>query len=674
LVKLNERLTTLQSQQQQQQQQPPPSLPSRPSLHRQISPNIPSRLSPLPTWSNPEFQEPDFSRNSLPPTMPDRPRLKDYLAAMKPDTWGSGTGRPSKRSSINREENMYIPPPLSNIPDNSNFYTNTTPSTNPLYSTGPAHSPRQYPTQAPVHSEQHSLSYQQPPVPTQSVNNQPQMLYNPPNTQPFTQQNYSSQPSLRQPSPTRHPGYQPPPPQQQVYQPPPPQQQVYQPPPPQQQVYQPPALQQQVYQPPPPQQQVYQPPPPQQSVYQPPPPQQQMYQPPPPQQQVYQPPPSQQSVYQPPPPQQQMYQPPPPQQQVYQPPPQSQQVYQPPHPQQSVYQPPQQPSFQQPIYQSSSIQQPTHPSFVQQPAVQHPINQQHTGQPTQVNPAQQPTSQQSLPPAKFDPYRPQPVGAYDIPKPQNPPVASQTPLPPPAQQQQQQQQTIPTQPRVAPQDVYRPGGLYTTNPQPTQSFPTNNNNYDSNPQPTQSFPTNNNNYDPNQYVQYVPTPRALLQPTPTPPPPPPSTPVVPSSAASTAAKLPANSVAKQPSMPNILDDLLSLALEQQANTSTIDTEPNSPEPQSPISVDEEPHIKSNGKPIACIQPLPMVTEEKQVVQPIVTPTASLSPPQDPYGDKEKLDQLVSDVQRFEKHVSTMTKKTLNGTIPLEVDWKVSIKS
>ncbi len=660
LVKLNERLTTLQS-----QQQPI----SRPSLHRQLPPTIPSRHSPLPTWSNQEFQEPDFSRNNLPSTISDRPRLKDYLAAMKPDTWGSGTGRPSKRSSMKREENMYIPPPLSNIPDNSNFYTNTTPSANHLYSSVPstagstltslpAFSPRHYPVQAPIYSEQHSLSYQQPasnqlrsndPAPTilgQSAGNQPQMIYNSSNTQPFpqhhsSQPNYQhnpspqqafhqqppSQPSFRQPSPTQHPGHQPSPPPQPAYQPPQPQQPVYQPPPPQQSIYQPPQAQQPVYQPPPPQQPTYQPPPPQQQAYQP-------FQP---QQPIYQPPPQQQSMYQP---QQPVYQPPSPQQPVYQPPPPQQPVYQPPPPQQPVYQPP--PS-QQPMYQSPSMQQPTHQSFIQQPAAQYQINQQHTVQPTQVNPIQQPSHQPNLqkplPQTKFDPYRPQPVGAYDIPKPQNQPMGSPAPPPP------QQQQTIPTQPRVTPQDVYRPGGLLTTNP---PSVP--------------SLSTNNNNYDPNQYVQYVPTS----------PPPPPPPPLVPSSVPSPPAKLPVNVVSTQPSMPNILDDLLSLALEQQVDSSTIDTEPNSPEPQSPVSNDEELQVKSNGKPIACIQPLSMLTEEKQLVQPMVTPGASLSPPQDPYNDKDKLDQLISDVQRFEKHVSTMTKKTLNGTIPLEVEWKVRI--
>jgi hypothetical protein len=307
------------------------------------------------------------------------------------------------------------------------------------------------------------------------------------------------------------------------------------------------------------------------------------------------------------------------------------------------------------MYQPSPTQQPTHPSFLQQPPLSQQINPHQIFQSPQANPPQQPTTyqsqnindpnrsaQQSLPPPKFDPYRPQPVGAYDIPKPQNPPIVSPPPPPP------QQQQTIPTQPRVTPQDVYRPGGLLSTN-QP--QIP--------------SLSTNNNNYDPNQFVQYV-------QPTPAPIPPAPPAPLVPSSTSS-AANLPVNSVPTQPSIPKIVDDLLSLALEQQIESSTINTEPNTPEPpQSPISIDEELHQKSNSKPIACIQPLSMITEEKQPVQPIITPVTSLNPPQDPYGDKDKLDQLISDVQRFEKHVSTMTKKTLNGTVPLEVEWKVRI--
>ncbi|CAF4347068.1 unnamed protein product, partial [Rotaria sp. Silwood2] len=304
------------------------------------------------------------------------------------------------------------------------------------------------------------------------------------------------------------------------------------------------------------------------------------------------------------------------------------------------------------------------------------------------------THQPSLP-AKFDPYRPQPVGAYDIPKSQNPPFTSppppqqqQTILPPqyqqiisppqqqqiissfqhqqiippsqqqqtisplqpqqiisPPQQQQQQQQQImpPLQPQqiipptasINPQDVYRPGGLFSTN-QPQV--------------PSSSI--NNNNYDSSKTVQYIP----------------PSAPIVPSSS---NTNLPINSTSKQSSIPHIADDLLSLALEQQAET-TITTNnivPNSPEPPSTNSFDEDLHIKSNGKPIACIQPLSMIIEEKQSTQSLVTPTTSLHPPQDPYDDKDKLDQLVGDVQRFEKHVSTMTKKILNGTVPLEVEWK-----
>ena len=702
MVKLNERVTTLQSQQKQQQ------LPTqRPSLHRQLPPNMPPRHSPLPTWSNSDFQEPDLPMTNLPPTMSDRPRLKDFLAAMKPDSWGSNTGRSAKRASMRREENMYIPPPMSNIPDNPLNNTIAPPS-NHLYSSVPStaglarsslttFNPHHYPESSPIPFDpssslpQHRSPYQQqthspmhsndptPSAPMQSRHSQPQMIYAPPDAQTFTphqqfpsSQSYAqhnpsmqqtlhqpspSQPPFRQSSPTRHLNYQPPPPQQQVYQPPPPQQQVYQPPAPQQPVYQPPPPQQQFYQPPPPQQQFYQPPAPQQSVYQPPPPQQQVYQQPPPQQpvyqlqpQVYQPPAPQQPVYQPSI-QQPVYQPPPPQQQFYQPPPPQQPVYQPAPPQQPIYQP--HPS-QQPMYQPPPVQQSMHPSFVQQqPVPPQQLNQQYMVQPTHVSPTQPPvvqqnpnsndsnrSTQQPLPP-KFDPYRPQPLGAYDIPKTHNSSSAPsiQAPTPP-----VQPQQIIPTQPRANAQDVYRPGGLPAVNQSPVTSIP-----------------TNNNNYHPTQYVQYVP-----------PSPPQPAAPMVPSPAPSTVTKAPVNTTPPQPVVSNIADDLLSIALEQQIYSSMMDSEPNSPEPQSPISVDEDHQAKTNGKPIACIQPLSIVPEEKPIVQPVVTPVASLNSPQDPYDDKEKLDQLVSDVQRFEKYVSTMSKKTLNGTIPSEVDWKVRI--
>jgi hypothetical protein len=328
------------------------------------------------------------------------------------------------------------------------------------------------------------------------------------------------------------------------------------------------------------------------------------------------------------------------------------------------------------MYQPPSTQQPTHQSFIQHPHLpqqtnHHQISQSPQTIPTQQFP-QQPTLQQPniyqgqnindpnrslqqpLPPAKFDPYRPQPAGAYDIPKPMNPP-----PPPPQQQQQQQQQQNISPAPRINPQDVYRPGGLLSTNQSQV---------------PSSSI--NNNNYDPNQFVQYVappsqtppPPPPPPLVPSPTPPPPPP---LVPSP--SSATHLPKTAVPNQPTIPKIVDDLLSLALEQQIESAAaINTEPNTPEPQPTTSIDEDLHQKSNGKPIACIQPLSMVVEEKQPIQSLSTPVSSLNPPQDPYDDKDKLDQLAADVQRFEKHVSTMTKKILNGTVPLEVEWKVRI--
>ncbi|CAF4589523.1 unnamed protein product [Rotaria socialis] len=213
----------------------------------------------------------------------------------------------------------------------------------------------------------------------------------------------------------------------------------------------------------------------------------------------------------------------------------------------------------------------------------------------------------------------------------------------PQQQQQQQmmspQQPIPPTNRVNQQDVYRPGGFFSTN-QPQS--------------PSSSM--NNNSYDANQAVQYVPPPQ-------------PPAPLVPTCSIS---KSPANPVSKQSYIPQISDDLLSLALEQQFKTTVVTntTEPLTPEIPSIHSIDEDIQVKSNGKPIACIQPLSVATEEKQPMQSFSTsPVTTLHPPQDPYNDKDKLDQLVNDVQRFEKHVSIMTKKTLNGTIPLEVEWK-----
>ncbi|CAF1355817.1 unnamed protein product [Rotaria sordida] len=671
LIKLNDRLTTLKS-----QQQPLPT--SRPSLHRQLPSTIPSHHSPLPPWSNQDFHEPDFSTNNLPMIGSDRPRLKDYLAAMKPDTWGSSnTGRSSKRSSIKREENMYMPLPGSNIGDHNNLYTNTTLTSLPNFN------PHHYQVQSPIHSEQPSMPYVPPPtqfssfVPqqskfnqshsidpssnllTQSFRSQPRMAYNPPPpspTQPFIQhqQFHPSQPIPQPSTPTQQTFY-----QAQL----------------------------------------------------------------PLQQPIHHPPPTQQSVYQPTSSQQQ-----------------------------PIYQ---SSSFQQPIYQTPSTQQTTNTSFFHQiPQSSHPIPTQQLPpqsilqQPTihQNQPFNNPNhpAQQPLPPAKFDPYRPQPIGAYDIPKPQNPPFTAPPPpqqqqtfpqpqqqqtfpqpqqqqiipqpqqqqtfpspqqqqiipppqqqtfpppqqqqqqifsppqqqqiipppqqqtfpppqqqqqqifsppqqqqiipppqqqqtFPPPQQQQQQifsppqqqqtmpQQQIIPPTTRINSQDVYRPGGLFSTNQSQIPS--------------SSSINNNNNNYEPNKTVQYV--------------------------SSSSTTNLSINSTSTQSSVPKIADDLLSLALEQQLETIN-NLESNSSEIQSTNSLDEDLQIKNNSKPIACIQPLSMIIEEKKS---IITPTTSLHPPQDPYDDKDKLDQLVNDVQRFEKHVSTMTKKILNGTVPLEVEWK-----
>ncbi|UJR14946.1 hypothetical protein I4U23_001927 [Adineta vaga] len=615
LIKLNERLATLQS---QHQSPTIPTIPSRSSLHRQLPSSRPSRQSPLPTWQGQDVPEPQFPTASLPSTTPDRPRLKDYLAAMKPDTWGSTTGRSSKRSSTNRDENLYIPPPVSNMGDGGNFSANIMPTSTPSYPSGstltslPAFHPHHYQVESPTHFEKPSLPYA-PPLPTQSlsyhqpkynqshsIDSNPAFLTQNFGTQPqvtYQQQFYNSRTATHQPSVV---------PQQTFYQPSPP-----------------PPL--------PPQQQ--------QAFHQPLPPQQLIHQAPPNQQMFHQTLSTQQISHQVPSSSQQMFpQPLPPQQQFYQSHPTQQPTYQP-------------SSSQQQFHQSSSLQQPAQPPFLQQ------TNHYQIQQPTMYQNLNDP-NRSAQPPTKFDPYRPQPVGAYDIPKSQNPSF-----VPPTTPSSQQQQNIVPPTARLQPQDVYQPGGLLSTNtPQMPTSTINNNNN-------------SNNNYNPNQFVQYVSTP--------TPPLPPPVTPLIPSPAAPvpslplvpspTTSKTSANSVSNQPSVPKIDDDLLSLALEQQLETtlSISNTEPISSEPEPLSPIDDELHMKSHGKPIACIQPLPIVTEEKQSIQSPVTPmpTLSSSQSQDSHDDKDKLDQLVADSQRFEKHVSTMTKKILNGTVPLEVEWK-----
>jgi len=100
-------------------------------------------------------------------------------------------------------------------------------------------------------------------------------------------------------------------------------------------------------------------------------------------------------------------------------------------------------------YEQNLVRQPPPPQMIYQPMAQsfYPPNPSVYSYQT-VSDSNRPIAQSTLPPmpAKFDPYRPQPVGAYDIPKMAQPIL-------------------------VNPQDVYRPGGLlgmnsysYETNP------------------------------------------------------------------------------------------------------------------------------------------------------------------------------------------------------------------
>ena len=687
----------------------------------------PSPDSSLSSQFNQDFQDSNFSTVNLPSTISNRPRLKDYLATMKPGTWGSNTARSSKRSAARLEGNMRIPPPVSNTNGSSNFYMSTGSLSDSVYSSAlntaetthtslPSFNPRRSLVQPSINFEQspmlhipssthpssfvpqHLVSYQQPQqlhsYPTdqnsnlfpQGFSSQSQITGNPSDTLSLIQhQQFYALQSIQQPNlPTQQSTVQPPPPtQHQTHQ-------LLSP------------LQQPNHQSNSTQQLVYQPLPPQQSLQ----------------------PLSQQSVYGPTPCQHSFYQP----------------------LQQPIYQVS---SFQQPIHQTCSAQQTTTASLFHQPVSQPQANYYQISQSSQAIPTQQvphpsnlqqpniypsqnsgdlnrPIYQTSLPP-KFDPYRPQPVGAYDIPKPQYPLFTRAPTL-------SQHREAVSPPTRLNPQDIYRPGGLLSTNPSQVPSSSINNNNYNlyqvvqhapatplalisasdpptsplppppisapipplisaSDPPPTSSLP-------PPITTPIPPLISAPNSPPPPPPPPPPFpsppapisaptlSPLPPASSSSPApaqpplllpssstANVTANPVSLQSSVPKIADDLLSLALEQQmeATIVTNNTDLNSLELQSANSTDEDSQLKNNSKPIACIQPLSMGTEDQQPVQHIVAPATTLNPRQDPYDDKDKLDQLVADVQRFEKHVSTMTKKILNGTVPLDVEWKVSIE-
>jgi hypothetical protein len=154
------------------------------------------------------------------PIVPDRPRLKDYLAAMKPDTWG-----PTKSQLTTKiEENMYLPPSISNMSNNGSFYTDRAPSSALPYSNNlgqnftslPSFNPHQHyqvqssmpfappppsaptvPYQPPIYNQSHSFDQNLTPFA------QPQMIYNPPppSVQSFPQQQYYPAQSFYQPPP-----------------------------------------------------------------------------------------------------------------------------------------------------------------------------------------------------------------------------------------------------------------------------------------------------------------------------------------------------------------------------------------------------------------------------------------------------------------------------------------
>ena len=124
----------------------------------------------------------------------------------------------------------------------------------------------------------------------------------------------------------------------------------------------------------------------------------------------------------------------------------------------NIYKPPPMPYMNHPYYNVPASSQPLSMPYL--PFAYQPHSNFVVPPPsTQTIPMYQ--YPQTLPPLPtyFDPYRPQPVGAYDIPTTQPPPLF------------------------LNPQDVYRPGGLLGM----TQR------------------PMTNPNYDPNQFVQYAPS-------------------------------------------------------------------------------------------------------------------------------------------------------------------------
>lgn len=130
------------------------------------------------------------------PTIPDRPRLKDYLATMKPETWGS----------TKVDENIYRPSPISNTNNINNVYYHSMPGSNhlpvnilkenePIFNSQQLSMPYAPPTslvqpmpfayQPSMYSQPHS-NFVPPPV----------MHYNPPPAQPYSMYPPSTTPSI----------------------------------------------------------------------------------------------------------------------------------------------------------------------------------------------------------------------------------------------------------------------------------------------------------------------------------------------------------------------------------------------------------------------------------------------------------------------------------------------
>ncbi|UJR31730.1 hypothetical protein I4U23_019210 [Adineta vaga] len=281
-------------------------------------------------------------------TIPDRPRLRDYLPTMKPDSWGSSVNRLASKV----EDNIYIPPSMSHQKIYNNPYSNVIPPSNLLHSNleGQTYTSlpncNSYQVQASTQPELTSMRYLLPSVSTtqESPVSRHTMPYQRP---PFHHSHsYDQNFNAQIPSMYNHPSTTQPFSQQQPYY--------------------------------------------------------------------------------------------------------TNQTYQPQH---VVYQ-------SQPLSLHQQVSHPTHQSSLPHPSIfqYQNINDIHR------------SAQQAVPvlSSKFDPYRPQPVGAYEIPN--------------------TQQTMIPSH-LINSQDIYRPGGLLGMNQtQFSQS------------------PYNNNRYDQNQFLQYIPPP------------------------------------------------------------------------------------------------------------------------------------------------------------------------